>query len=147
MIDQLRSFFSSTAYAVVGASEDRGKYGNIAYRVLRNKKFSVYPVNPNRASIEGDRCFPNVSALPDEVKSLVLVVQPHITEQVLTKCKVKGISSVWMQPGAESMEAIAFATANNIAVIHDACIMVMLSPVREYKHIQEWLTRAESSYS
>ena len=59
----------------------------------------------------------------------VLVVPPEVTERVVTECNAKGITAVWMQPGAESFEAIEYANANNIAVIYDACVMVMLTGV------------------
>ena len=137
----LDRFFSSPAYAVVGASENREKYGNIVYRYLRNKKFQVYPVNPNHTIVEGDKCYATVFELPEEVKSVVLVVPPNVTELVVEECKTKGISDVWMQPGAESEVAIAFAQKNGITVIYDACVMVALSPLVSFSGLGQWLKK------
>ena len=139
---QLKQFFSSSAYAVVGASDNREKFGNIAYRHLKEKHFTVYPVNPKHKAVEGDKCYASVSELPDEVKSVVLVVPPGVTEHVVVECKAKGITAIWMQPGAESFEAIEYAKSRDIAVIYDACIMVMLSPVKEYSQLNRWLAKA-----
>ena len=143
----LQRFFSSSAYAVVGVSENREKYGNIVYRYLREKNFIVYPVNPNLTTVEDDKCYPNVAALPGNVKSVVLVIPPEVTEQAVLECKAKGIAAVWMQPGAESLEAIAYANTNGIAVISDACIMVMLSPVKNFGELKQWLAGLGTSYS
>lgn len=143
----LERFFSSPAYAVVGVSENREKYGNIIYRYLKDKRFPVYPVNPNHAQVEGDKCYASVSELPDTVKSVVLVVPPEATEQVVLECKAKGITAVWMQPGAESFEAIAYANANGVAVIYNACVMVMLTGVSEYQGLKQWLTESIDVYS
>jgi predicted CoA-binding protein len=142
----LERFFSSPAYAVVGASESSEKYGNIVYRYLKDKKFPVYPVNPYHTEVEGNKCYANVSELPDDVKSVVIVVPPEETDQVVVQCKAKGITAVWMQPGAESFEAIEHANEHNIAAIYDACVMVMLAPVRTFKNVKPRLRKATQMY-
>lgn len=144
MKDLLERFFSSPAYAVVGASENREKYGNIVYRYLRDKKFTVYPVNPNHATVEGDSCYAKVSDLPDDVKSAVFVVPPVRTERIVRECKAKGITAVWMQPGAESMAAVEYAEKNNITAIYDACVMVVLSPLPNFSELSSWLKKVPS---
>lgn len=146
MKDLLERFFSSPAYAVVGASENREKYGNIIYRYLRNKKFTVYPVNPIHTTVEGDRCYANVAELPADVKSVVFVVPPVRTERIVRECKAKGITAVWMQPGAESNGAVKYAEENGMAAIYDACVMVVLSPVHSYDHLNTWLVKAKEHF-
>jgi uncharacterized protein len=143
----LQTFFSSPAYAVIGASENREKYGNIVYRYLRAKNFVVFPVNPHLSEVEGDACYPSVSSLPEEVKSVIFVVPPAVTDQVVRECKTRGVTAVWMQPGAESSSAIAFARKHGIAAVYNACIMVLLGPVHSFAGIGAWLKKAESAYS
>lgn len=142
----LEQYFSSRAYAVIGASRNREKWGNIVYRKLREKSFAVYPVNPHHAMVEGDRCYPTIATLPDDVNSVVLVVPPHITEGVVQECITRGIRGIWMQPGAESPRAIATAQQHNIATIYDACIMVVLSPVKHFTQLDAWLVKATTVY-
>ena len=143
----LEQFFSSPAYAVVGVSDNREKYGNIVFRYLRDKNFPVYPVNPKLAEVEGDVCYGRVSELPDNVKSIVLVVPPQTTEQIVQECKAQGITAVWMQPGAESSGAIRQAEGNGITVIHDACVMVLLAGVSDFSALKSWLTSLGTSYT
>lgn len=142
----LQRFFSSSAYAVVGVSENREKYGNIIYRYLKDKQFPVFPVNPNHARVEGDTCYASVGELPNNVRSVVLVVPPEVTEQIVVECKAKEITAVWMQPGAESFEAIEYANKNGIAVIYDACVMVMLAPLRHFSTLGTWLKKGIEVY-
>ena len=40
--------------AVVGASDNRDKYGNIIFRDLRDAGYKVIPVNPNADIVEGE---------------------------------------------------------------------------------------------
>ncbi len=142
----LKTFFSSPAYAVIGVSQNREKWGNIAYRMLRDKGMPVYPVNPHLSSVEGDTCYANVKDLPGNVRSVIVVVPPSVTEQVVRECVEKRITGIWLQPGAESSEAIGLAEKNGIAVMYNACIMVMLSPVKDFSKINEWLGKAIESY-
>ena len=41
--------------ALVGASNDKEKYGNKIYRDLRSKGYNVTPINPKEEKIEGDK--------------------------------------------------------------------------------------------
>ena len=43
----------SKTVAVIGASSHRYKYGNKALRAFARQGFTVIPINPNEASVEG----------------------------------------------------------------------------------------------
>lgn len=111
-------------WAVVGASQDREKYGNIIYRDLKNAGYRVYGVNPKLETIEGDPCYPNIASLPEKPAVVNLVVPPQATLQVIEDCKQAGIERVWFQPGSESDEAIAKAESYGMTVLANACIMI-----------------------
>jgi len=64
--------------------------------------------------------------ISEKVDAIALVTPPEATERIVEECKKKGIKYVWMQPGAESENAIKFCEHNNIKVIHDSCLMVEL---------------------
>src|SRR5512143_1511594 len=95
-------FLSLKSVAVVGASRDREKYGNIVFRRLASLGLKVYPVNPNAETIEGERAYPSLGDLPEKVEGAVLVVPPRETERVVREAVAAGISAIWLQPGAES---------------------------------------------
>jgi len=57
-------FIAQPAVAIAGASRDGKKFGNAVYRDLKSKGYHVFAVNPNAAIIEGDPCYPSLSALP-----------------------------------------------------------------------------------
>ena len=48
----------ATTVAVVGATDNPAKYGSVIYRDMKRKGYSVLAVNPNRATVDGDRCYP-----------------------------------------------------------------------------------------
>lgn len=110
--------------AVVGASNDEHKYGNIVLRDLASKSFKVIPVNPKEKEIFGLKVYSKLGDLSDNVDLVVFVVPPKVTESILLEVKKLGIKSVWMQPGSESDKAIEFCHKNNIECVHNSCIMI-----------------------
>ena len=63
-------FFDSEAFAVIGVSADRKKFGNAVFRKMRDAGLTVFPVHPTLASVEGEACYHSVGELPAEVKSV-----------------------------------------------------------------------------
>ncbi len=113
-----------TTVAVVGASKDPAKYGNVIYRDLRRKGFVVFAVNPNRTHVAGDEAFPSLKELPARPTIVDMVVPPAVGAGVLRECLDLGLMNVWLQPGAESPENLAFLQERGFNYIADACIMV-----------------------
>ncbi len=113
-----------TTVAVVGASKDPAKYGNVIYRDLRRKGFVVFAVNPNRTHVAGDEAFPSLKKLLARPTIVDVVVPPEVGAGVLRECLDLGLMNVWLQPGAESPENLAFLLERGFNYITDDCIMV-----------------------
>ena len=127
MTPAIETFFRSAAFGVVGASEDRSKFGNKVLRCYLSNNKTVVPVNPKASSVEGVPSVASVSDLPDNVKSISVITPPVITEQVVEAAISRGITSIWMQPGAESAAAVERCKQAGINVIADhSCILVVL---------------------
>lgn len=125
--NKIQQFFSSAAYAVVGASTNRDKYGNKVLRVYQQNHKAVYPVNPKEKEIEGLTSIPSLADLPHDVKSISIITPPPVTEKIVDEAIKKGIENIWMQPGAESEKAIRNALDHGINVIANGpCILVVL---------------------
>jgi predicted CoA-binding protein len=125
--DPITRFLASPAFGVVGASPRRHKYGNKVLRCYQQAGRRAIPVNPRETEIEGAACVASVLELPDDVKSLSVITPPAVTERVVEEAISKGIEHVWMQPGAESDQAVAACEAAGINVIADgSCVLVVL---------------------
>jgi len=122
-------FLGQQTLAVVGVSRSRRKFGNIVFRSLKEKGYRVLPVNPNVESVEGERCYPSLAALPEPVGGAVLVVPPPETEQVVREAAAAGIRHIWMQQGAESDAAIRYCEDEGLNLVHGECIMMFAEPV------------------
>lgn len=82
----MERLFNPRSVAVVGASSQPEKAGNVILRQLIGSKFRVYPVNPNRGDILGLLCYPSVSALPERVDVAVLSVTAAATLAAVKEC-------------------------------------------------------------
>jgi uncharacterized protein len=118
------SFLSQKTIAVVGVSANRSKYGNIAFRSLKARGYTVFAVNPNARTVEGSPCYPDLKSLPAPADAVLLVVPPIRTEVVVQEAVELGIRHFWMQPGAESEEAIRRGEAAGANVVHGVCVLI-----------------------
>ncbi|QQR79345.1 MAG: CoA-binding protein [Deltaproteobacteria bacterium] len=122
---QITTFLKSQAFGVVGASNDRSKFGNRVLRHYLERHLKVYPINPNESQVEGLACLSSVNELPDEVISLSIITPPAVTEEIVEAAIAKGIKNIWMQPGAQSAKAIAVCEKAGVNVIGDGrCVLV-----------------------
>ncbi len=113
--------------AIVGASKNPKKYGNIILKDLVSKGFEVYPINPKYKEIDGIKCYKSVKELPKEIDVIVFVLPPKIGLQVAKEAIEVGFRRLWFQPGAESEEIRKFLEENNVEYSFDRCIMVETS--------------------
>jgi hypothetical protein len=139
-------FFDSEAFAVVGVSADRKKFGNTVFRNMRDAGLTVFPVHPTLDSVEGEACYHSVGELPAEVKSVVTVVPPPQTERVIPLCAERGVTSVWMQPGSSSAPAIDTARAAGMNVVDGQCILMFLEPVKSIHKVHRWINKVVGTY-
>ena len=95
--------------AVIGASNDRSKYGNRAVRAYRAEGYRVFPVNPRQASIEGLKVYASILDIPGPVDRATVYLPPERTLQVLEEIARNGVRELFLNPGSESGEVIARA--------------------------------------
>jgi uncharacterized protein len=125
----ISDFIQRRIWAVVGASTNPGKYGNIIFRRMIANGYRVYAVNPRAGEIDGHPFYPNLAALPEKPEVVDVVAPPKMTEAILREAAALGISRVWLQPGAESPEAIRLGEALGLCLVYNSCCMVHCWPI------------------
>jgi predicted CoA-binding protein len=111
------------AVAVIGASNDRAKYGNRAVRAYLRQRWTVYPVNPGETTVEGLPAFASITDIPATVDRATLYVPPHIGQTLLRDIWSKGVKELWLNPGAESDALIAAGERLGFAPIQACSIL------------------------
>ncbi|KAJ2803281.1 hypothetical protein H4R20_002955 [Coemansia guatemalensis] len=128
------SFFASKAFAVVGASANKAKYGNKVLCWYLDKGLPVTPVNPTAHEIEGLPCVKSLAELCSDANdapakmrqtSVSVIMPPHVSEQILRQAAALGIGHLWFQPGSEPDRLNALATELGVSVTGGGpCILV-----------------------
>ena len=115
----------NTSIALIGASNDRNKYGYKIYRDLRNKGYNVTPINPKEEKIEGDRAYASIEEMKELPDIANFVVPPPVAIKIAQNITNLGIKHLWFQPGSESKELEDWLkNTDGIEYLINACIMV-----------------------
>lgn len=102
---------------MVGASDDRRKFGNKVLRCYWDHGLEAHPVNPHRDTVEGARCCGRLADLTVIPHGVSLITPPRVSEAIVTEAVALGIRRLWFQPGAESRAAIDHARSAGMLVI------------------------------
>ena len=135
--NNLRPFFKLSAYAVVGASADRKKFGNKVLRCYLQHGFTVAPINKNINEIEGVKCHSTLSQWYGDLMSkdknasvgISIITPPGVTKIILEEGISLGIKHFYLQPGTYDDITLEFIKSQK--VIHDfeivkSCVLVEL---------------------
>jgi predicted CoA-binding protein len=125
MDERMAKAIALKTWAVVGATDDPGKYGYKLARVLKDAGRTVYPIHPTLSAIDEMAVYPSLKSLPAVPDIIDMVVNPRIGIGVMREAAELGIKTVWLQPGTRSDEIRAFAEEHGIELIED-CVLVRI---------------------
>ena len=112
-------------WAVIGANDNPDKFGNIIYKRLKSEGYKVYPVNPMYPEVEGDKCYPDLSSLPEKPEVLDMVVSPKRGKSFIEEAARLGIENIWLQPGTYDQELLSMIREKGLTALQ-ACVLVEL---------------------
>src|SRR5438477_3975300 len=95
--DAADEFLANRRIAVTGVSRHPKSHGsNVVYQRLRDRGYDVFAVNPNTDTVENDRCYHDLTSIPDGVDAVVIATRPEIADATMRECAELGIKHVWM---------------------------------------------------
>ncbi len=110
--------------AVVGLSRDPAKTAHAVPRALQSFGYRVIPVNPHVDQLLGERSYPTLTDVPDEV-DVVEVFRPSAdAPEVARQAVAQGAKALWLQQGIVSEEARGIAEAGGLDYVEDRCMAV-----------------------
>jgi acetate---CoA ligase (ADP-forming) len=134
-LDILRQqVFSPRAVALIGASSDATKNTSRPQRYMRRYGYSgkLFPINPGRDEIFGEKSYPDVTAVPDDIDHAFIMVPANRVARALEQCVAKKIPVVtiytdgFAEIGAEGRamqeELQRIAKAGGVRLIGPNCI-------------------------
>jgi len=126
-------FFKPKSVAVIGASKDPKKDGNIIVKNIIDSDFpgKIYPVNPSSDEVLGLKAYPSLADIPGEVDLAVIIIPARFCVQAMEDCARKGVKAVIIEamgfteigaPGKEIQDRIeAIAKTAGIRVMGPNC--------------------------
>ncbi|MGB9635458.1 MAG: CoA-binding protein [Candidatus Micrarchaeia archaeon] len=119
--------------AFVGVSANRERDSYKVMRYFFEKGFEVIPINPNYDSIDEIKCYPSLSALPEDIACKIDMVDvfrksefvtPIAKEAIEVKKKYNNLKIFWMQVGVSNDDAARMLQDAGIEVYQNVCAMV-----------------------
>jgi uncharacterized protein len=111
--------------AIIGASNNRAKFGNKAVRAFLRRGFTVLPVNPHETAVEGLPAFNSIADLPVRPDLVSVYVPPPVLVGLLPAIAARGCDELWLNPGTESEEVLALARRLGLHVIQGCGIIAV----------------------
>lgn len=133
----LDTIFAPKSVAVVGATETPGSVGRTIVWNLMSSSFggTIFPVNPNRASILGIKAYPSLSAVPEKIELIVVVTPAKTIPNIIKEAVDLGIKSAiiisagFKETGPEGVELerqiLEHARRGNMRIVGPNCLGVM----------------------
>ena len=117
--------------AVVGASADRGKYGNKAVRAYLQQGWDVYPINSGGGEIEGREALASITEVSVPIDRASLYLPPAQGVKVLGDIARARPAEFFVNPGAESDELVEEARRLGLdPILACSIVEIGLSPAQ-----------------
>jgi uncharacterized protein len=110
--------------AVVGLSANWNRPSNFAAKYLQQHGYRVIPVNPAYAEVLGERCYPDLAAIPHAVNVVDVFRRTADVLPIAQAAVAIGASCLWQQIGVTNHEADALARAAGMDSVMDRCMKI-----------------------
>jgi uncharacterized protein len=123
--DELRSLLGEAhVIAVVGISSKPWRPSHEVASYLQEHGYRIVPVNPNETEVLGERAYPTLRDIPEDVHVDVVDVfrRAEHTPEVARDAVAIGAQVLWLQEGIVSDEAGRIASEGGLDVIMGVCI-------------------------
>jgi acetate---CoA ligase (ADP-forming) len=140
----LAPLFAPRSIAIIGASNDPTRIGGRPIAALRQGGFAgdIYPINPNRAEVQGVRAYPDVRDIPGGVDCAIVAVGADLAVPAIEACAARGVRSAVIfsagfaeatAPGpARQARIVEVARAAGMRMIGPNCLGMFHTPSRTY---------------
>jgi acyl-CoA synthetase (NDP forming) len=132
----LTPLLSPRSVAILGASNDPARIGGRPLAYMLSQKFAgaIYPVNPNRAEVQGVKAYPSVADLPETPDVAIVAVPAELAVQAVEDLAKRGTKGVLMftagfaevdaKGEAEQDRMVATARAHGMRLLGPNCLGV-----------------------
>jgi len=110
--------------AVVGLSPKPQRDSHKVAKYLKENYYRIVPVNPGQKEILGEKCYPNLKAIPFPIDLVDIFRKPEAIPPVVEDAIEIGAKVVWMQLGLAHNQAADKARKAGLQVVMNKCIKI-----------------------
>jgi predicted CoA-binding protein len=110
--------------AVVGASSDVLRASHFVAYYLKMHGYRVIPVNPNESEVLGEKAYPSLLDVPDEVDVVDVFRRPNAVPEIAEQAVKIGAKALWLQFHVISPEGVEIAAKGGLDVVMDRCMKI-----------------------
>ena len=119
-----RVFRDCRNLAIVGLSADWFRPSNFAAKYMQEHGYKVIPVNPKYGEILGEKCYPDLRAIPEPVDLVDVFRKPADCLPIAEDAVAIGAKVLWLQIGVINEAAKQLAEAAGLTVVMDRCVKI-----------------------
>jgi acyl-CoA synthetase (NDP forming) len=132
MTEKIDFFFNPKSFAVIGASENPNKGGNIVIRNLLEFGYEgkIYPINPKGGEILGNTVYDSVLSVPGDIELAMVVIPRELVPRAVEECGKKGVRGIIISTAgfSDSGEAVGESLEDEIKKIAARYKMRIMGP-------------------
>jgi hypothetical protein len=110
--------------AIVGLSPKPERDSHKVGKYLKDHGYRIVPVNPGQKEILGEKCYPNLKAVPFPIDIVDIFRRPEAIPPVVDDAIEVGAEVVWMQLGIVHNQAADMARRAGLEVVMNKCIKI-----------------------
>jgi hypothetical protein len=115
---------SNKTVAIVGLSPKPERDSHKVAKYLKEHGYKIVPVNPGQKEILGERCYPDLRAIPFLVDIVDIFRKPEAIPAIVDEAVEIGAKVIWMQLGIAHNQAADKARKAGLDVVMSKCIKI-----------------------
>lgn len=132
--DVLRSILGEAeTIAVVGLSSNPDRPSHDVAEFMQSSGYRIVPVNPNETEVLGERAYPSLLEVPEEIRIDVVDVfrRAELTFAIAEQAVARGAKVLWLQEGIVNDDARRIGEEGGLTVVMGVCIKVQKQRLEE----------------
>jgi predicted CoA-binding protein len=110
--------------AVIGISNKPMRPSHYVSRFMKERGYRILPVNPGLDEVMGEKCYPNLTDIPDQIEIVDIFRRPEYVDEIVDEAIEKKAKVIWMQTGILNLSAAQKALDAGIQVVMDRCMKI-----------------------
>ena len=119
----IREILKLKTIAVVGMSPKQERPSRYVAMYMKEKGYTIYPVNPGHDKIAGINCYPDLKDIPDSIDVVDIFRRSEFAPPIVDSAIAIGAKAVWMQDTVIHEEAGKKAEEAGLLMVMNDCML------------------------